>query len=764
VAEPESEQDYSIGFEQDPRSAIPSRPDQHRGGWLLDEFFSTGRDEVDQALAALAERGIAVGTGRALDFGCRIGHLTRALAEHFDACDGVDSAVPLIEQARELGGYGDRVRFHEMTAHDLSMFGDASFDFVLAPTGLRRIEPELIAGYLREFVRVLRPGGVAFFNLPERFVCAQKLPREAVRARLTMTGSLSTLAPGEVFPLSLKVHNDSPVPWAASAQLQVAERWRAANGDTVAIDATGAWIQTAVNPGGNCDVRVWVLAPRAPGEYELEVDLFQEKFGWFADGGSNPLKMRVDVIPYVSRTASVSAAAVAERLIRLSEQAESVPPGQGHAVAREEVVAMVADAGGLLIAWETKDRAGPSMPGLDYVVARATAPVRGRSGVENRDRRAEIEARIRRALTYGAGSRALSERLVAADPGGAERSRAALEFMDDRADLVGFEMSSRLKGLGRASTLVREGLRRILLQVLFRQTEFNRLSSQVIRRHEAQLEVLGATVRAQLAIQAGAEERTEALERRLQRVEVTSAGMARRARPAPARATLRDVDTLSFAERFHGTAQERRERLSRYLPRFEGRSEVVDAGCGRGEFLGLLQEAGIAAIGIDSDEAMVAWCRQLGLNAIQADVLHYFRGRPEESLDGIFGAHLIEHLKRGEVVELMRLAFSLLRPGGALMLEAVNPLCLSAYPGFYCDVTGGAPAPPAALQWLAESCGFDSVAIEYSSPIPPEQKLRPLPASAGGRAEVEAFNRGIAAVNELLFGFQEYTLTALKPD
>ena len=160
---------------------------------------------------------------------------------------------------------------------------------------------------------------------------------------------------------------------------------------------------------------------------------------------------------------------------------------------------------------------------------------------------------------------------------------------------------------------------------------------------------------------------------------------------------------------------------------------------------------------------MVSRCRELGLDVIRGDALHFLRGRPEESHGGIFAANLVEHLERGEVVELVRLAFSRLRPGGALVIETVNPMCLLTHATFYGDFTRVGPLPPLALKWLAESCGFAPVEIEYTSPVPADHKLRPLPTSAGDEAEVEAFNRGLAAANELLFGFQEYALVARKP-
>ena len=745
---------------QDPLWAIVTQSGKRGGAWDLEQFFATGRAEVGEVLRALADRGVAIERGRVLDFGCGVGRLTRALAERFDSCEGVDVAASMIERARELNEDDERVRFHHNDAPDLRLFGDQSFDFILALIVLQYMEPQLMRGYLREFVRVLRPGGVAFFNIPERLVLDHELPPEAWRASLTLVGTIPPLAPGRVAPLKVKVRNDSRVPWPSSAQLRVGDHWRASDGKWMMFDDARAVIETAVDPGGECEVQLNVVAPPQPGEYELEVDLLQELIGWFADRGSAMLTMPV-MIP---AQPALPATAATEELSSRSGQG-LVPRMELHVMAREEVVATLEEAGGVVLDVIVKERSPPAR-NLDYVVARAvalvSAPRRARGGQD--DPRAVIEARIRRALEGGENTpRSHSRQLLTADPQRSERHRRALRALDERADLVGFELTSRWKGAGRASAGLREGLRRAMLQVLHRQTEHNRASDELIRGHEAQLEALGATIRAQLDIQAAADERLEALERRLAPVEVNSVTLARKAAYGVAHAALTDLDYAEFSERFGGTTEEIRERQRRYLPRFEGLSDVVDAGCGRGEFLELLREAAISAIGVDADEVMVCRCRRHGLDAIQGDAVQFLRGRPEESHGGIFAAHLVEHLEGGEVVTFVRLAFSRLRPGGALVIETVNPLCLLTYATFYGDFTRVRPVPPLALEWLAESCGFADVEIEYTSPVAAEHKLTPLPTTAGDEAAVEAFNRGLAVVNGLLFGCQEYALLARKP-
>jgi SAM-dependent methyltransferase len=739
------QQHWNAFGEQDPLWAILAFADKRGGAWGLEEFFATGRTEVDDVLRMLADRGVAVETGRALDFGCGVGRLTQALAQHFDSCDGVDLAASMIERAQELNKGDKRVRFHHNDAPDLRLFDDGSFDFILSLIVLQHMKPGLMRGYMREFVRLLRPRGVAFFSVPERFLLDEPLPPEAWRASLTLIGTVPPLVAGRTSPLSVRVRNASPVQWPTSARVRVADHWRAPDGRLVVRDDGRTVIETAVEPGGECDVELSVLAPVQPGDYQLEIDLLQELIGWFADRGSSTLKLPVTVAAGPRPAATERAPAEGSQASQTG-QGGFAPQMEMHVMSREDVVAVVEGAGGIVLDMIAKDRCGLSTPSLDYVVARAAAPPRMMPRAERPALQDSIDARIRDALEDSMrASRYPSRALVAADSGRFQRNRLELSTMEDRADLVGFGLTSRMKGLGRASTAVRSALRRALFQVLHRQTEFNRAATELIRSQQTQIEALGASVRAQIDIQAGADERLDALEHR-----------------SSVRFALTDLGYASFRDRFHGTAEERRERLIRFVPRFEGRSEVLDAACGSGEFLELLRDAGVAAVGVDSDEATVRRCRDLGLDVIHDDALRFLRGRPEESHGGIFAAHLLEHLERGEVVELVHLAFSRLRPGGVLVLAALNPSCLSTYAGFYADLTNVAPVPPLAVEWLAESCGFASVEVEYASPVPAEHKLRPLPASAGPKAEVDSFNRGIDVTNELLFGFQEYALTARK--
>ncbi len=143
------------------------------GNWDVDEFLASGREHVTWILAYAAELGAPVSRGRALDFGCGPGRFTSALEREFQAVDAIDISETMVIRARQL--CGDRVQFHVNTRPDLSLFEDGRFDFVLTYLVLQHIPAPIGLGYVREFVRVLAPGGVAAFQAPAELLRPTKL-------------------------------------------------------------------------------------------------------------------------------------------------------------------------------------------------------------------------------------------------------------------------------------------------------------------------------------------------------------------------------------------------------------------------------------------------------------------------------------------------------------------------------------------------------------------------------------------------------------
>ncbi len=151
----------------DPLWAILAYPDRHGNRWTTDEFFATGERQVGEYFGILDEVAASPAKAeRALDFGCGAGRLTRALMHRFEHVDGVDVAASMIDLARRLNPNPDRVRFHLNERPDLRLIEDDSVDFVVSIVVLQHMSNALKAGYLREFVRVLAPGGIAMFTVP----------------------------------------------------------------------------------------------------------------------------------------------------------------------------------------------------------------------------------------------------------------------------------------------------------------------------------------------------------------------------------------------------------------------------------------------------------------------------------------------------------------------------------------------------------------------------------------------------------------------
>ncbi|MDO5502207.1 MAG: class I SAM-dependent methyltransferase [Actinomycetia bacterium] len=153
----------------DPLWAILFSPERHGGGWEghEDEFFESGRRAVEAILASVRGRGLLPSRlQRGLDFGCGAGRLTQGLAEHVDQVEGVDVAASMIELAEKHNSHPDRVRYHLNETADLALFDSDRFDLILSIIVLQHIPNDLKKDYLAEFVRVLRPGGIAAFTVP----------------------------------------------------------------------------------------------------------------------------------------------------------------------------------------------------------------------------------------------------------------------------------------------------------------------------------------------------------------------------------------------------------------------------------------------------------------------------------------------------------------------------------------------------------------------------------------------------------------------
>ena len=233
---------------------------------------------------------------------------------------------------------------------------------------------------------------------------------------------------------------------------------------------------------------------------------------------------------------------------------------------------------------------------------------------------------------------------------------------------------------------------------------------------------------------------------------------------------------VGFEDAFRGDPALIRSRQENYLPLFIGQQDVLDIGCGRGEFLHLLKERDVPARGIDLNHAMVAKCQEEGLDVVEADALSYLRTLGDGSLGGLIAAQVVEHLQPDYLLALLNEAFRVLRPGSPIALETINVGSWSAFFNSYVrDLTHARPIHPDTLRFLVLAAGFLDAEVRLTAPLPDEEKLPRSSAevrnvdlrSTGveGRAVLslaDSFDAAVDRLNRQLYGPQDYAVVAWK--
>ncbi|MYN64183.1 MAG: class I SAM-dependent methyltransferase [Acidobacteria bacterium] len=269
---------------------------------------------------------------------------------------------------------------------------------------------------------------------------------------------------------------------------------------------------------------------------------------------------------------------------------------------------------------------------------------------------------------------------------------------------------------------------------------------------------------------------THSMKRELERLCRAPSPAAEPAISGPPRPVEPDLDAykyVCFEDSFRGSREEIMAHQRAYLSYFEGASDVVDLGCGRGEFLSVLREGGITARGVDGNAEAVERCREQGLDATRADALGHLRTLADESIGGLFSSQVVEHLEATYLQRLLAEAHRSLRPDSRIVVETLNPACWMAFFSAYVrDITHRHPVHPETLKYLLRAGGFVDIEIVYRSPLPEVAKLQQVavdptigdtPAGATVLELATAFNQHAERLNGLLFAEQDYAAIGRRP-
>ena len=220
---------------------------------------------------------------------------------------------------------------------------------------------------------------------------------------------------------------------------------------------------------------------------------------------------------------------------------------------------------------------------------------------------------------------------------------------------------------------------------------------------------------------------------------------------------LLDPLYLSFEDQFRGTREDIKDRLKVYVPLVReakagtDKRPILDVGCGRGEWLEILEEEGLTARGLDINRELVEECRDRGMDVVEGDAIEYLHDLPDVSLGAVTGFHLIEHLPFKVLIKLLDDTVRVLKPGGLAIFETPNPenILVGAY-NFYFDPTHRHPLPAPMMKFLAESRGLCNLEIK---PLHPYDEASRVP---------EDGSKLVRRFNEYFYGPQDYAVIGYK--
>lgn len=223
-----------------------------------------------------------------------------------------------------------------------------------------------------------------------------------------------------------------------------------------------------------------------------------------------------------------------------------------------------------------------------------------------------------------------------------------------------------------------------------------------------------------------------------------------------------DMDYLAFEDKYRGSEESIQKLQEKFVRLYVGKDNILDIGCGRGEFMKTLLNAGKQYVfGMDINPQMIEKCKKDGLSVELKDGVNYLYDNDNLNLGGIFSSQVIEHLKPSQIVKLIKGAYKNLQKGSPLILETINPMALVTQTMAYTlDLTHRQYVHPFTIEMLLKEHGFKKVEFIYSSPVDIEAPV--LKDNDMDQKELKKYNEKIRRMHEILFGYQDYAVIAWK--
>jgi SAM-dependent methyltransferase len=352
----------------DPLWAILTDPSRKGGKWDPEEFFASGRGEIAGIMQRAQALGFPARREAALDFGCGVGRLTQALCAWFERGCGVDIAPSKIELARRYNTHGGKCEYLLNADNDLRIFPDDHFDLVYSIIVLQHMEPRYSTSYIREFVRVLRPGGLVAFQIPDHSLmdaspsgrkgAREPMPDSGFCARFTgYPDSIRAAACAQV-TVPVTIQNMGMCVWPSLGDrerkyaVQLGNHWLTPEGEPVVWDDGRQPLPFDVPPNAQIQMAVTVTAPACPGKYVIELDMVQEAVKWFKQESSVPALVQAEIEPAPTPAAAAAA---------------DVPPHmEMYGVEKDEVINVLTSSGAKVLDVVSDGYAGPEWVGFQY--------------------------------------------------------------------------------------------------------------------------------------------------------------------------------------------------------------------------------------------------------------------------------------------------------------------------------------------------------------------------------------------------------------